>query len=100
MRRAARIDANQNRVVDYLRSAGWFVYVTSGLGRGFPDLCCARPGFTCLVELKDGDKPASKQELTEPERKFREAYSGPYVVGFTPEQTLAELNARYLQKVL
>ena len=38
--------------MDALRAAGWQVFDTHRVGRGFPDLCCAKDGETVLVEVK------------------------------------------------
>lgn len=91
VRRAARTDDNQGATVDYLRSIGWSVFVTSALGGGFPDLVCARPGLCCLVELKDGSKPASKRRLTPAEQRFAEEFTGPYIVALGPEDAERQL---------
>jgi len=52
MRRAARIDANQEAVVIALRAAGAYVWMI-----GLPvDLLVGYKGHTFLVEIKDGPK--------------------------------------------
>ena len=52
MRRAARIDANQEAVVIALRAAGAYVWIIS-----LPvDLLVGYKGHTFLVEIKDGPK--------------------------------------------
>jgi hypothetical protein len=52
MRRAARIDANQEAVVIALRAAGAYVWII-----GLPvDLLVGYKGHTFLVEIKDGPK--------------------------------------------
>lgn len=91
MRRNAKIDANHNDVADYLRANRWSVFSTAALGRGFPDLVVGVPGFAALVEIKDGRLPPSARDLTADERKFAERWTGPYVLGLTPEQTLRDL---------
>lgn len=88
---ARRIDANQGTVVSYLRALGWDVFITSTLGRGFPDLVVGRPGFTCVVEVKDGDKPPSRRRLTEDEVKFRDWWRGHYVLAEGPEDAARQL---------
>lgn len=82
MRRAARVDDNQARIVSTLRRAGVFVRVLSDVGQGFPDLlvkCPALGGELRLVEIKDGSKPPSARKLTEMEEKFKATW-GTYVV--------------------
>lgn len=52
IRRAARVDANQQQVVSALRAAGAYVWII-----GLPvDLLVGYQGRTFLVEIKDGPK--------------------------------------------
>lgn len=52
IRRAARVDANQQQVVSALRAAGAYVYII-----GLPvDILVGYEGKTYLVEIKDGPK--------------------------------------------
>jgi hypothetical protein len=52
MRRAARIDANQDQVIAALRAAGAYVWII-----GLPvDLLVGYKGHTMLMEIKDGPK--------------------------------------------
>jgi hypothetical protein len=52
MRRAARVDANQDQVINALRAAGAYVWII-----GLPvDLLVGYKGYTFLVEIKDGPK--------------------------------------------
>jgi len=80
MRRSARIDANQNEIVRHLRKLGFSVAITSGIGKGFPDLVVANYARTVLVELKDGDKPPSDQALTLDETEFHAKWKGNLLV--------------------
>lgn len=64
MRRAARIDANQPRIVEALRAVGAKVEPTHAVGAGFPDLVVAYRGEVHLLECKDGSKPPSARRLT------------------------------------
>ncbi len=75
-RRAARIDGNQNAVVEKLRRLGITVAITSALGDGFPDLVVGWRGRNVLIELKDPAQPESKRKLTEDEKKFRDNWRG------------------------
>ena len=79
MRRANRIDANQNDIVDALRGAGAVVRIISQ-GDGIPDLLVGYNGFTILMEVKDGDKVPSKRKLTELEQKFFDEWEGGLLV--------------------
>ena len=52
IRRASRVDANQQQVVSALRAAGAYVYII-----GLPvDLIVGYQGKMYLVEIKDGPK--------------------------------------------
>ena len=74
--RAKRIDANQNEIVDALRSVGALVAITSALGNGFPDIVTAFRGRLYLVEIKDGRSPPSARKLTKPEAEFHAKWTG------------------------
>lgn len=49
---AARVDANQARIVAALRAAGATVQVLSAVGQGCPDLLVGRHGVNYLLECK------------------------------------------------
>jgi hypothetical protein len=67
IRRAAKVDANQSEIVAALRTANCLVEPRlSTLGQGIPDLLVQGPcGNLYLMEVKDGNKPASKRKLTQ-----------------------------------
>ena len=68
MRRAARIDANQDAVVIALRAAGAYVWII-----GLPvDLLVGYKGHTFLVEIKDGPK----KRLTDLQEAFFAKWAG------------------------
>ena len=69
MRRANKIDDNQNEIVAALRKAGATVRIISQ-GEGIPDLLVGFKGLTFLFEVKDGNKPPSARKLTPLEEKF------------------------------
>jgi hypothetical protein len=75
MRRANRIDDNQNDIVSALRKAGATVRVISQ-GEGIPDLLVGFRGETILFEVKDGNKPPSARQLTPAEQKFFNEWEG------------------------
>lgn len=75
MRRAARIDANQDQIVSALRAAGATVRVVTQ-GNGLPDLLVGYRGYTLLLEVKDGKKAPSARKLTEAEQKFFNEWRG------------------------
>lgn len=71
MVRFGRTDANQSDVVGLLRQIpGVSVKVISDVGDGFTDLVIGYKDVNYLVELKDGDKPPSKQALTPDQKDF------------------------------
>ena len=68
MRRAARVDANQEQIVSALRAAGAYVWIIS-----LPvDLLVGFKGHTFLVEIKS----TSKKRLTGLQADFFENWSG------------------------
>jgi hypothetical protein len=68
MRRAARVDANQDQIVSALRSAGAYVWII-----GLPvDLLVGYKGHTFLVEIKTD----SKKRLTKLQADFFENWMG------------------------
>ena len=75
MRRANRVDDNQNDIVAALRKAGATVRVISQ-GDGIPDLLVGFKGETLLFEVKDGNKPPSARTLTDAEKKFFMEWTG------------------------
>ena len=81
MRIAARVDKNQNSIVEALRSIGVSVRITSMVGKGFGDIVCGvmTPGgcrMNYIFEIKDGSKPPSQQLLTPQERAFFDSWKG------------------------
>jgi hypothetical protein len=75
MRRAARVDANQEQIVSAMRACGATVRIVTQ-GDGLPDLLVGYRGYTILMEVKDGNKPPSARRLTEEEQKFFENWTG------------------------
>ena len=68
MRRAARVDANQDSIVSALRAAGAYVWII-----GLPvDLLVGHKGHTFLVEIKTN----AKKRLTTLQRDFFQSWSG------------------------
>ena len=68
MRRAARVDANQEAIVSALRAAGAYVWIV-----GLPvDLLVGFRGHTFLVEIKTN----SKKRLTSLQADFFQSWTG------------------------
>lgn len=75
MRRAARIDANQNDIVKQLRDLGYTVLIISQLKNCF-DILVGANGKNYAFEIKDGTKPPSQRELTPGEIQFHNNWTG------------------------
>lgn len=80
MRKRARVDANQKKIVSQLREIGCSVLHTHQLGKGAPDIIVGYKGKDYLIEIKDGEKPPSQQKLTPDEIKFKAEWKGEYHV--------------------
>ncbi len=76
MRRAAKVDRNHAEIVAAFRKFGCSVLPLHTVGSGCPDIAIGKNHKTALVEIKDGNKPASAQELTKDEQKFHEGWLG------------------------
>ena len=76
MRKIGRVDSNQAEIVKALRCVGCSVFILSGVGGGFPDICVGYMGVNYLFEIKDGDKPPSQRKLTTDEKKFFTNWEG------------------------
>lgn len=74
--RAAKIDANQNEIVDALRKVGCSVQILSSVGKGCPDILVGRDGRNYLLEIKDGNKPRSAQKLTPDQVEWHDKWNG------------------------
>jgi len=74
--RAKRIDANQNEIVNHLRKIGASVFITSMVGKGFPDIVVGFRKKNFLIELKDSSKPNSAKKLTAHEQAFFDTWKG------------------------
>jgi hypothetical protein len=79
--RAARVDANQKKIVAALRGYGCAVQHLHEVGRGCPDLvigCRTRDGFLRVgfVEIKDGSKPPSARKKTPDQIKWWDEWQG------------------------
>lgn len=92
MRRNARVDSNQNRIVTSLRRFGASVLITSQLKNCF-DILVGYKGITHIMEIKDGEKPPSQQKLTPGELEFSEKWKGSkYNIVTTVEEAINIIN--------
>ena len=64
--RGRRVDANHAAIVEAFRAHGWSVQSLAAIGRGCPDLLCAKDGTTIVVEVK-----TPKGKLTQDEERWR-----------------------------
>lgn len=74
--RRRRVDHNQKEVTSALRRIGASVAILSMVGKGVPDLLVGYHGKNYLIELKDGEKVASKKKLTDDEKDFHAIWKG------------------------
>lgn len=65
MRRAAKVDTNQDQIVRALRAVGATVHSLASMGQGTPDLLVGYRRQTFLLEVKDGQRPPSERRLTD-----------------------------------
>jgi len=88
MRRAARVDRNQAEIVVALRAGGASVQPLHAVGRGVPDLLVGWRGKNFLLELKDGTKSLSRQDLTGAELAWIRAWDGQVSVVSSADEAL------------
>ena len=84
-----RTDANQGEIVDGLRKAGYWVFITSGVKCGYPDLTVIMPGAVALLEVK-----RKGEKLTPQEGDFHEragAMYSPVFVVYSLEDALRRI---------
>lgn len=86
--RAAKIDANQNEIVEALRKIGCSVQILSSVGKGCPDILVGKNGINYLIEIKDGNKPKSAQKLTPDQVEWHEKWNGSVVVVSSAEMAI------------
>lgn len=74
---AKKIDKNQQEIVKEFRKLGFTVYITSHVGRGFPDIMVGiNNTHTILVEIKSD----SKAKFTDAQLEFMASWHGGPVV--------------------
>ena len=93
IRRAAKVDANQEDIVKALRAVGCSVLSLAAMGKGCPDLLVATPFTrrTFLMEIKDGEKIPSKRRLKPTQTKFHAEWRGSIVVVMSVEEALSAI---------
>lgn len=93
MRRAARTDDNQKRIVEGLRKAGFSVRATHQVSDGFPDITVGANKKNFLFEIKDGNKVKSARKLTPDEVEFHSTWKGQITIIETVEQAIEYINS-------
>jgi Holliday junction resolvase len=88
MRRAAKVDANQDAIVVALRAAGASVQSLAAVGKGCPDLLCAFRGLMYLLEVK-----RDKAQPNELQVRWHEGWRAAVHVVRTPDDALRAVGA-------
>jgi hypothetical protein len=88
MRRAAKVDGNQGKVVMALRQIGATVQYLHAVGQGCPDLLVGYRGKNILLEVKDGSLSRSRQILTNDEKEWHFCWRGQVRVVNTVEDAI------------
>jgi hypothetical protein len=70
--RAKKVDTNQPELTEKLRKLGFSVFITSDLGKGYPDINVGWKGLNFLIEIK----PDDKARLTKREQNFFDTWQG------------------------
>ena len=83
MRRAAKVDANQQQIVKALRKVGASVQSLAAIGDGCPDLAVGYRGKNLLLEVKQ-----PKGKLTEDQEKFHREWKGDLCVVRSVDEAL------------
>ena len=74
--RAAKVDENQHEIVSFFRKIGCSVALMHAVGEGFPDLVVGKQGVNLLVEVRDGRKCQSAQQLTTAQKIWHDGWQG------------------------
>lgn len=94
MRRAAKVDRNQNDVVQALEAIGATVTLLSQVGEGCPDLLVGFRGANHLIEVKDGELAPSARKLTPPQKKWHAGWRGKAHVANSVADAIAIVTAK------
>lgn len=88
MRRAARTDSNHSDIVAALRAIGATVQSLATIGQGCPDLLVGYRGANYAIEVKDGNKPPSRRQLTPDELRWHRTWAGNVYTVESAEQAI------------
>lgn len=93
MRRAARVDANQDAIVTALRAAGASVQSLAAIGKGCPDLLVGFRGANWIFECKNGAKSPGNRPLTIDQQAWLRDWEGTVAVVLNPDSALRLIGA-------
>lgn len=98
MSRFKKTDKNQQAIVEKLRQAGFSVWPTHTLGRGFPDLIVGKDGINLLIELKTKGSSGLRSD----QQKFFVEWRGHVAMAYTFDDIVKayDSHVRYLKTVL
>jgi hypothetical protein len=88
MRRAARVDENQQEIVQALRKCGVSVLSLAALGKGVPDLLVGSRNGNILIEIKNGNFSSSRRKLRPGQRVFHATWQGQIAVVTSVDEAL------------
>lgn len=93
MRKIARTDANHTAIIKALREVGAHVCSLAQVGGGCPDILVSYRGTWHAVEIKDGNAPPSKRQLTPAQIKWHTEARAIVHVVHNVEQALEAIGA-------
>jgi hypothetical protein len=91
VRRAAKVDNNQAEIVKAFRDIGASVQILSAVGKGCPDTIVGFRGKNIFVEIKDGSKVASRQQLTGVQVAWHGKWAGQVCVANSIEDAICKV---------
>lgn len=93
MRRAAKVDDNQQQIIDALKGIGATVQPLHHVGGGVPDLAVGWQGRTYMLEVKNPGQDSSHQRLTSVQAKWHAWWRGHASVVRTVEDAFRAIGA-------
>jgi hypothetical protein len=91
--RSAKVDANQDQIVQALRAAGATVQSLARMGKGCPDLLVGFRAMNYLIEIKDGRRPPSEIRLTPDQTKWHGEWAGRVHIAYCVDDALVIIDA-------
>lgn len=83
-----RTDGNHSDVIKALRDASIGAASIAAVGGGVPDIIAGYRDLNVLLEVKDGNKPASERKLTKAEEDWHATWPGQRAVVNSPEEAV------------